>query len=129
MAFKLEHVHVKTRDPRKTARFYMEALGGTLIEATHEDTRFRVDLHGLTLNITDHIEYQTREQRYGLEHFAVQTDDFDATVAKLKARGAKVLEQMVSPIPAHEGGRICFLEGPEGVQLELIEVKSSALAG
>jgi catechol 2,3-dioxygenase-like lactoylglutathione lyase family enzyme len=123
MAFKLEHVHVKTRDPRGTAKFYTEALGATLIEATHEDTRFRVDLHGVTLNITGHIEYQTREQHYGLEHFAVQTDQFDATLAKLEERGAKVLEQMVSPIPDHQGGRICFLEGPEGVQLELIEVK------
>jgi predicted enzyme related to lactoylglutathione lyase len=123
MAFKLEHVHVKTRDPRGTAQFYMDALGATLIESSHEDTRFRVDLHGLTLNISGHIDTQKREQHYGLEHFAVQTDDFDATVAKLKARGAKVLEQMVSPIPAHQGGRICFLEGPEGVQLELIETK------
>jgi catechol 2,3-dioxygenase-like lactoylglutathione lyase family enzyme len=124
MAFKLEHVHVKTKDPQNTAKFYMEALGATLIEATHENTRFRVDLHGVTLNISDHIAYQTRQQRYGLEHFAVQTDDLDGTIAKLKAKGARVLEQMISPIPAHKGMRICFLEGPEGVQLELIEVKS-----
>ena len=124
MAFKLEHVHVKTKDPQSTAKFYMEALGATLIDATHENTRFRVNLHGLTLNISDHIEYQTRQQRYGLEHFAVQTDDLDGTVAKLKAKGARVLEEMISPIPAHKGTRICFLEGPEGVQLELIEVKN-----
>ena len=124
MAFKLEHVHVKTKDPGRTAEFYMEALGATLMEATHENTRFRLNLHGLTLNISDHIEYQTRQQRYGLEHFAVQTDDLDGAIAKLKAKGARVLEEMISPIPAHKGMRICFLEGPEGVQLELIEVKN-----
>ena len=126
MAFRLEHVHVKTKDPQRTARFYIEALGATLIESTDDNTRFRVDLHGVTLNITDHISYQTREQHYGLEHFAVETDDFDGTLARLKATGAKVLEEMVSPIPAHKGARVCFLDGPEGVQVELIEAKSPA---
>ena len=126
MAFKLEHVHLKTKDPQGAARFYMEGLGAKLIEATHGNTRFRVDLHGVTINISDHIEYQTREQRYGLEHFALCTDDLEGALAGLKARGARVLEEMVSPIPAHQGKRIVFLEGPEGVQLELIEADSLA---
>ncbi len=126
MAFKLEHLHVKTRDPQATARFYMEALGAKLIEATHGESHFRLDLHGLTLNVTNHIEEQRREQRYGLEHFALQTDDLDGTVAKLKALGARVLEEWVSPVPDKEHARVCFLEGPEGVQLELIEVKTLA---
>jgi catechol 2,3-dioxygenase-like lactoylglutathione lyase family enzyme len=122
MTFRLEHVHVKTREPAKTARFYMETLGATLIEASHNDTRFRIDLHGVTLNITDHVDYQKRQQKYGLEHLAVETDDMDGTLAKLKSQGATVLEEMISPIPKHKGGRICFLEGPEGIQLELIEI-------
>jgi catechol-2,3-dioxygenase len=125
MAFKLEHVHLKTRDPAGTAKFYMECLGATLIEASHGDTRFRVDLHGVTLNITGHVDYQKREQHYGLEHFAVETDDLEGTMEKLLASGARVLESMVSPIPKHKGGRICFLEGPEGVQLELIEIRQA----
>lgn len=124
MAFRLEHVHLKTKDPQKTATFYMECLGATLIESTHGNTRFRLNLHGVTLNVTDFIEYQVRQQNYGVEHFALQTDDLDRAVAKLKASGARVLEEMVSRVPAHEGMRICWLEGPEGVQLEMIEVKA-----
>ena len=50
-----------------------------------------------------------------------QTDDARAR-AKLLREGAVALEEMVSPVPAHRGGRICFLEGPEGIQLELIEI-------
>ena len=76
MTFKLEHFHVKTRDPAGTARFYMDTLGATLIEANVDQTHFRVDLHGVTLNITDHVAQQKRVQKYGIEHFAVQTDDF-----------------------------------------------------
>ena len=106
----------------KTARFYMKTLGAKLIEANADQTHFRVDLHGVTLNITDHVAHQKRVQKYGIEHFAVQTDDFDGTRAKLLREGAVALEEMVSPVPAHRGGRICFLEGPEGIQLELIEI-------
>lgn len=126
MAFKLEHVHVKTRDPKATARFYTEALGATLVEAKDGGQHFRLDLHGLALNVTDHIGTQQRDQRYGLEHFAIQTDDLDGTVARLEAQGGRVLEEFASSVPAHDGGRVCFIEGPEGVQFELIEVKSLA---
>ena len=122
MTFRLEHFHVKTRDPARTARFYMDTLGATLIESNADQTHFRINLHGVTLNVTDYVSQQKRQQKYGLEHFAIETDDLDGTVAKLKSEGATVLEQMVSPIPAHRGGRICFLEGPEGIQIELVEM-------
>jgi hypothetical protein len=77
------------------------------------------DQHWLTLNVATFVEDQTRQQVYGMEHFALNTDDLDSVVAKLKANGARVLEQMVSG----NGRRICFLEGPDGVQLEIIETQ------
>jgi len=118
MAFQLNHVHLKTRDPQQTAKFYMENLGATLVSEI--GTRgYRLDLHGLTVNVTTLIADQTRQQVYGMEHFALNTDDLDGVVAKLKASGAKVLEEMVSG----NGRRICFLEGPDGVQLEIIEMQ------
>ena len=124
MAFKLEHVHLKTKEPEKTAKFYIENLGARPIEVSDDRRHWRVDLHGITMNITDHIDTQTRQQHYGLEHFAIETDDFDGTVAKIKADGGRMLEQFTSPVPDHKGARVCFMEGPEGVQLELVEKRS-----
>ena len=119
MAFKLNHVHLKTKDPQQTAKFYVENLGATLVSGI--GTRgYRLDLHGLTLNVTTFVDEQTRQQVYGMEHFALNTDDLDSVVAKLKANGAKELEEMTSS----NGRRICFLEGPDGVQLEIIEAQS-----
>ena len=109
MAFRLNHVHLKSQDPQQTAKFYVENLGATIVSEI--GTRgYRLNLHGLTVNLTTHVEDQTRQQLYGMEHFAIDTDDMDGTVAKLTANGARVLEQMVSG----NGRRICFLEGPEG---------------
>jgi catechol 2,3-dioxygenase-like lactoylglutathione lyase family enzyme len=119
MSLKLNHVHLKTTNPQQTAKFYVDTLGATLVSEI--GTRgYRLNLHGLTLNVTTFVEDQTRQQAYGMEHFALDTDDLDGTVTRLKANGAKVLEEMVSS----SGRRICFLEGPDGVQLEIIETKA-----
>ena len=118
MAFKLNHVHLKTTDPEKTAKFYVENLGATMVAQTGNGG-YRLNLHGVSLNVTNFAENQTRQQVYGMEHFALDNDDLDGAVTKLKADGARVLEEMVSG----NGRRICFLEGPDGVQLEIIEVK------
>jgi len=118
MAFKLNHVHLKTKNPEQTAKFYVETLGATMVGQAGS-SGYRLNLHGVTLNVTNFAENQKRQQVYGMEHFALDTDDLDGTVSKLKANGAKVLEEMVSG----NGRRICFLEGPDGVQLEIIEVK------
>jgi catechol 2,3-dioxygenase-like lactoylglutathione lyase family enzyme len=118
MAMKLNHLHLKSTDPKQTAQFYVDTLGATIVSEI--GTRgYRLNLHGLTVNLTTHVEDQKRQQLYGMEHFALDTDDLDGTVAKLTAKGARVLEQMTSGT----GRRICFLEGPDGVQLEIIEVK------
>jgi catechol 2,3-dioxygenase-like lactoylglutathione lyase family enzyme len=119
MSLKLNHVHLKTADPHQTAKFYVDTLGATILSEI--GTRgYRLNLHGLTLNVTTIVEDQSRQQVYGMEHFALDTDDLDDTVARLKTNGARVLEEMVSG----NGRRICFLEGPDGVQLEIIETKA-----
>ena len=118
MALTLNHVHLKSKDPQQAAKFYVENLGATIVSEIG-NRGYRLDLHGLTVKLTTHVEDQTRQQLYGMEHFALNTDDMDGTVAKLTANGACVLEQMVSG----NGRRICFLEGPDGVQLEIIEMQ------
>ena len=72
MAFGTHHVHVKTRDPKKTMQFYVDNLGATLL-ADQGARGYRVSLHGLQLNITPLIDTQKREQHYGIEHIAVDT--------------------------------------------------------
>jgi metallothiol transferase len=117
MTLKLNHVHLKTKDPEGTAKFYVDVLGAKIV--SHNPNGYRLDLHGLALNVTDFLREQTREQKYGMEHIAIDTDELDALVEKLKARGIKILEQTT----VSGGRRVCFFEGPDGVQLEFIEMK------
>jgi len=67
----------------------------------------------------DFLEEQKLEQFYGLEHVAIDTDNFAGEVAKIKAAGIKILEERVLP----DGRKVCFFEGPQGVRLEFLEWK------
>ncbi len=116
MALTLNHLHLKSPDPQTTAQFYIDTLGATKV-ADIGDMGVRLDLHGLTLNVTKHIPTQTRDQKYGMEHIAIDTDDLTPLMDMLKAKGAKILEET----SITGGRRVVFFEGPDGVQLEFIE--------
>lgn len=119
MPFKLNHLHLKTRDPQKTAQFYVDTLGAK-ITSVNPNGGCRIDLHGLSINVTQFFDTQTRHQTLGMEHLAIDSDEYDSVVAKLKAGGVKILEETV----VSNGRRACFFEGPDGVQLEFLEMKS-----
>jgi catechol 2,3-dioxygenase-like lactoylglutathione lyase family enzyme len=117
MAFKLNHLHLKTPDPQQTAQWYVNNLGAKIVSET-ANGGFRIDLHGLPLNVTKFIDSQTHDQVYGIEHIAIDTDDIDGTVEHLKASGARILEET----QVGGGRRVCFFEGPQGVCLEVLEI-------
>ncbi|MGH7046564.1 MAG: VOC family protein [Stellaceae bacterium] len=116
MAYGIQHVHLKTRDPKATMQFYIENFGATL-KAEIPGRGFRLDLHGLQLNITTLIASQSHEQHYGIEHIAVDTDDYAGTIAQMRKNGVKILEEMAP----NNGRRVSFIEAPDGAQMELIE--------
>ena len=79
MAMEIGHVHIKTKDPKQTVQFYVDNFGATLKREV-PGRGFQVDLHGLQLNITTTIPTQNHEQHLGIEHIALQTDDYAGTV-------------------------------------------------
>ena len=115
---KMNHLHLKTRNPDETAQFYVDTLGAKIV-SKNDRGGYRLDLHGLMLNVSDFLQEQKRSQKYGMEHLAIDTDELDSVIEKLKARGIHILEQTT----VSGGRRVCFFEGPDGVQLEFIEMK------
>jgi catechol-2,3-dioxygenase len=115
MAYEIGHVHLKCADPKKTADYYINNFGGKLL-AEIPGRGFRVDLHGLQLNITVKIDTQNHPQYLGIEHLAVTTDDYAGTMATVRKNGIKVLEELNT-----NGRHVAFLEAPDGAQMEVIE--------
>ena len=120
-AFKINHLHFKTPDPQKTAQWYVKHLGATIVSeigGASGTLGYRMDLHGVPMNVTGFVDGQKLEQFYGLEHVALDTDDLPGVVESLKADGRAILEERA----LQDGRKVCFFDGPEGVRLEVIEL-------
>src|SRR5271156_7134634 len=116
MAMQLGHVHIKTReDPQKVAKFYIDNFGAT-VKREIPGRGCQLDLHGVQLNVTTINADQNHEQHVGIEHIAIETDDYAGAVANLKKNGAQVLEERFN-----NGRHVCWVAAPDGAQMELIE--------
>ncbi len=54
----------------------------------------------------------------GLSHLCFAVDDLDATLARLRAKGAELVGEVVSYGNSY---KLCYVRGPEGVIVELAE--------
>jgi predicted enzyme related to lactoylglutathione lyase len=116
MAISFNHVHIKTRDVAATVQYYMDNYGATK-KAEMPGRGWQLDLHGTQLNITGIIAEQNHVQAHGIEHMAINTDDYAGTLAKLRQNGVEVLEELKS----ERGNRVAFVSATDGSQMEIIE--------
>jgi catechol 2,3-dioxygenase-like lactoylglutathione lyase family enzyme len=125
MAYRYDHMHLRTRDVKKTAEYYRDTFGAKIVESIQSDGRPRtdLDLDGLTIFIASvHAEAKTpnapAEPYIGLDHFGLRVDDMDEAVAELKRRGAQF---SMEPRTIRPGVRIAFIQAPDNVRIELLE--------
>ena len=116
MAMEIGHVHIKTYDPKKTAQFYIDNFGATMKNEA-PNGNIQLNLHGLQLNVTTISSAQNRKQMMGIEHIALQTDNYAGDIAKLReqrrARHAGAGQQR-PPRRLHRGPR----RRPDGADRE-----------
>lgn len=53
-----------------------------------------------------------------LDHFGLTVKDIDAVAAEIKAKGVEFTKE---PTTIRPGVRICFIRGPQGISVELLE--------
>ena len=54
----------------------------------------------------------------GLDHFGLTVRGIDAVAAELKANGVEFTRE---PTTVRPGVRVCFIRGPQGISIELLE--------
>ena len=122
MAYAINHVHLKSKDPKATADWFVKAFG---IEILSDDERAGArfircaDAKGMGINISGERTGETlgpgsSDPHFGVEHFGMDSEDLDADIEKLTAMGAEVKERP-------SGGRIAFLGLPGDIRIELIQ--------
>lgn len=128
MPFRINHIHIKAPDPRKAADWWVEAFSFKVLS---DETRpfgdhfVRCQADGMLVTFSNARTGETLAPagsdgaRWGLEHVAIESDDIDADIARLKTLGAKYQE---GPLTAPNGARFAFLAAPDGVRMELLQL-------
>jgi catechol 2,3-dioxygenase-like lactoylglutathione lyase family enzyme len=118
--YKYGHVHLISPAPEKTAEFYAKSFGakvGNTLKFPDGGIMVPVDMKGSTILISN---TSAQPPVYGLEHFGLTTDNIEASVKELKAKGVKFQMEVTQMGP---GVRIAFFWAPENVLIELVETK------
>ena len=134
MPYRINHIHLKAPDPRKTAEWYVRAFNFTIVsdETRSFGDRFvrcQSDDGGIAVNISgartgERLGPGDASAHHGLEHFGFDSQDIEADIRRLEGLGARLLE---GPTQVPNGPRIAFLQGPDDTRVELVQ--RSTIAG
>ncbi len=119
-----DHIHLRSPDPEATAAWFERMLGARVIRSTVEGKpRIDLKLGGADVFIMpvapgDKVNPPPVTPYQGLDHFGLAVSGIDAVAAGLKAKGA---EFTMEPRTIRRGLRICFLRGPQGISVELLD--------
>ena len=122
--FTWDHVHLRTPDPEGMAQWFERMFGAEVIRSMPEGkSRVDVKLGGAKIFIAevkpgDGVNPPPTTPYQGLDHFALAVSGIDAVAADLKAKGVEFTKELHTARP---GLRICFLRGPQGISIELLD--------
>jgi lactoylglutathione lyase len=124
MITRLLHTRYRVNDLDKTAKFYTEVLG--LEEISRKTSGrgstlafFKVPGSEEMIEICHYPKSGPVEVQPDLTHLAFEVADFDGFVKKAAEKGYPLSDGPHGTAP----GRMAFIDGPEGYEVELIEKK------
>jgi len=119
-----DHIHLRSPDPEATAQWFEKMLGAEVIRTMQQGTpRIDLKLGGANIFIApvkagDGVNSPPTTPYQGLDHFGLVVTGIDAVAAELKAKGVEFTRE---PTTVRPGTRVCFIRGPQGVSIELLD--------
>lgn len=122
-----DHVHLVSRDPHATAKWYADLLGGEITRSVEVmgAPQVYVSFGGPMVIVRGERPAEHAVDRpgfeWGMDHFGLRINgDFDAFCARLRSSGVRFA---VEPTDFNAATRIAFVHAPDGVTVELIHRK------
>src|SRR5215203_7551708 len=131
---KINHLGIATKDIDEALAFWADALGLENVHTeTVEDQKVRVAMLSIGETRIELLEPTSDDSPIskflekrggGIHHVALRVDDIEAAIAKLKAHGARLIDEV--PRIGAEGCLVAFVHpsSANGVLLELVQPKS-----
>ncbi|MBS7701547.1 MULTISPECIES: VOC family protein [unclassified Chelatococcus] len=131
MPFRINHLHVKSRDPKRSADWFISAFnfsivsdesrstGERFIRCTTEDGALRVNFSGERYG--ESLPDGPNGIHLGLEHFGIDVVDLQLELRRLLSFGACLEGQ---PGKLVNGQQYAFIRTPDGVRVELMQPPS-----
>ena len=128
MEYVINHVHIRSADPRATAAWYEKYFNAKIIaerEVMPGTITITTEVGGpVRLNISSQPQGSSKEKsvaelnRLGLEHFGFNVQDLKAELDRFQQAGVRV----VLPLTEVTGGtQLAYIEGPDDVLIELVQ--------
>ena len=122
----MDHVHLVSKDPMKTAEFYEKTFGAKKEDETLPDGRLLLSRilnnDSVTIKISNPrpkpLIANTLPDGCGLEHYGLWTDDIESAVTEMKGQGVKFVQE-ITALPS--GTKISFFVTPDGDLVELLQ--------
>jgi len=125
MSFQYDHTHFKCGNHEKSAAFFKEHFGAIEISRWESNGMpiITLDIAGCKYNFSpkranETVDASVGTVRYGVYHIALKTNDLVAEIAKMKARGVKITQEVGQVNPKT---KFAFIEGPDGISIELLQ--------
>ena len=122
-----DHVHLVAKDPRDTARWYVDKLGGEIVRdiEVRGAPQVYVSFNGFIVIVRGQRPAESVRDKPGLEwgvdHFGLRVrGDFDGFCTGLKGKGVTF---SLEPTDFNPTTRIAFINAPDGVSIELLDRK------
>jgi lactoylglutathione lyase len=125
MQYSLDHIHVrcsdvdvsiayfkKMFDAKEVARGEAKGMPIITLEMAGQRFAFSPKREEVTIRVKLH------EPGWGVYQIGLKVENLDKTLAELKERGAEISKEPFTPM---DGLRIFFVNGPDGLEIEVME--------
>jgi lactoylglutathione lyase len=120
--YTFDHIHLRSPDPEATATWFERMMGAQVLRTLQQGKpRIDIKLGGINIFIAaagSDVNAAPTTPYQGLDHFGLTVSGIDAIAADLKAKGVEFTKDVQTARP---GVRICFIRGPQGVSIELLD--------
>ena len=122
-----DHVHLVSKDPQATARWYADKLGAEIVRSVEVRGAPQIYVafgHAMVIVRGQRPAEAAAEKpglQWGVDHFGLQVKgDFDGFCTGLRGKG---VEFSLEPTDFNPTTRIAFIKAPDGVSVELLNRK------